>query len=80
MPPPRPDDGTDLREGYRVHLSVAARDPRWDAFLEATPGGHHLQSSSWGQVKAFLGWRAARMVVTRDADIRGGVEILLRRL
>ena len=82
-PSPRPEGETDPHvhaSGYRTHLSTAARDPEWDAFLETTPGGHHLQSSYWGQVKAILGWRTVRVVATREGRIRGGAQVLLRRL
>jgi len=83
MPSPRPAGGTNPNVhtgGYQIRLSTAARDPEWDAFLENTPGGNHLQSSYWGQVKAILGWRTVRVVATREGRIRGGAQVLLRRL
>jgi lipid II:glycine glycyltransferase (peptidoglycan interpeptide bridge formation enzyme) len=72
------DDGT--VDGYRLSLSTAVCDPEWDRFLEATPGGHHLQSTYWGEVKSILGWRSVRVLVTCDGAICGGAQILLRRL
>jgi lipid II:glycine glycyltransferase (peptidoglycan interpeptide bridge formation enzyme) len=66
---------------YRLHLSESARDPGWDGFLRSTTGGHHLQSSYWGAVKAILGWRAVRVVAIDPAgEIRGGAQVLLRDL
>ena len=64
----------------QLRLSTAACDPEWDRFLSTTPGGHHLQSSLWGQVKSVLGWRAVRIAAVCDGRIRGGAQLLLRRL
>jgi len=64
----------------QLRLSTAACDPEWDRFLSTTPGGHHLQSSLWGQVKSVLGWRAVRVAAVCDGRIRGGAQLLLRRL
>jgi lipid II:glycine glycyltransferase (peptidoglycan interpeptide bridge formation enzyme) len=65
-------------DGYRPHVSSAAPDPAWDRFLSIAPGGHHLQSSLWGQVKSVLGWRVVRVLVTRDGRLHGGAQLLLR--
>ncbi len=72
----RRDDG----HGYVVRVSAAADDPEWDEFLSVTAGGHHLQSSLWGRVKAMLGWRAVRVVAVKDGRICGGAQLLLRAL
>jgi lipid II:glycine glycyltransferase (peptidoglycan interpeptide bridge formation enzyme) len=61
-------------------LSRALRDEAWDAFVARAPGGHHLQTSRWGQVKALFGWRAARAIVRRDGEIVAGCQVLLRGL
>jgi lipid II:glycine glycyltransferase (peptidoglycan interpeptide bridge formation enzyme) len=60
-------------------LPLVGEDQAWDAFVEATPGGHHVQTARWAAVKALVGWRAARVVV-RDprGRIRGGAQVLLR--
>jgi lipid II:glycine glycyltransferase (peptidoglycan interpeptide bridge formation enzyme) len=50
----------------------------WDKFLERTPGGHHLQTSLWGQVKATVGWRATRVLVRADGEIIAGCQMLVR--
>ncbi len=61
-------------------MDAGAEHPEWDAFLAATPGGHHAQTSIWARVKAVLGWRAIRVVV-RDGDrIVGGAQVLMRDL
>jgi len=64
----------------KVTLSRSAVDPEWDTFVSATSGGHHLQTSLWAQVKATVGWRAARVVVRRADRIRGGCQVLIRPL
>ena len=66
---------------YRFRVSEAPHDPEWDEFLATTPGGHHVQSSLWGQVKATTGWRVLRIVFT-DGTWRtvGGAQMLIRQL
>jgi peptidoglycan pentaglycine glycine transferase (the first glycine) len=53
-------------------------DPAWDAFVERAPGGHHVQSSLWGEVKRTAGWEALRIVVQAGGDVVGGCQVLLR--
>jgi len=69
-----------LRVGYRVRVSHETEDPDWDAFLAQTPGGHHVQTSLWAQVKALLGWQAVRVVVTQGEQIVAGAQLLMRPL
>jgi peptidoglycan pentaglycine glycine transferase (the first glycine) len=66
--------------GYQVVTTRQVADPEWDAFVAATPGGTHQQSSMWAEVKAVQGWDAARVVLRRDGRIVGGCQALLRRL
>ncbi len=66
--------------GYQLRISHEIEDPAWDTFLAATPGGHHVQTSLWGQVKAVLGWRTVRVAVTRGEHIVAGAQVLLRSL
>jgi hypothetical protein len=40
-----------------IEVSDAPSHPEWDAWLSTAPGGHHLQTSGWGYVKAGSGWR-----------------------
>jgi len=69
-----------LEQKYRLRISQSVEDAAWDTFLAQTPGGHHVQTSLWAQVKAMLGWRPVRLVVTQDERIVGGAQILLRPL
>jgi lipid II:glycine glycyltransferase (peptidoglycan interpeptide bridge formation enzyme) len=55
-----------------------ARDPEWDAFVAAAPGGHHAQTSLWAAVKQVLGWDAVRIVLRDGGAIVGGVQLLTR--
>ncbi len=63
---------------YRLQVSEAAADPVWDAFVARTPGGHHVQTSLWGQVKAAQGWKAVRLVATCGPEVVGGGQLLIR--
>lgn len=65
---------------YQVRISDELEEPDWDAFLEKTPGGHHVQTSLWAQVKALLGWRALRILVTQGEQIIAGAQLLMRPL
>jgi peptidoglycan pentaglycine glycine transferase (the first glycine) len=65
---------------YQIRVSSEPEDPAWDTFLAQTPGGHHVQTSLWAQVKALLGWRAARVVVRQGDCIVAGAQVLLRPL
>ena len=55
-------------------------DARWDAFVTAHPGGHLLQLSRWGALKARFGWGAVRLAVEQDGWLRAGALLLFRRL
>ncbi len=66
-------------------FSVAVRreagpDAVWDEFVEQAPGGHHVQTSRWAEVKRTVGWRALRVVVERDRRLVSGCQVLLRPL
>ncbi|HEU4425690.1 MAG TPA: peptidoglycan bridge formation glycyltransferase FemA/FemB family protein [Pilimelia sp.] len=65
---------------YQLRVSSNPSEPEWDRFLAATPGGNHLQSSMWGEVKSILGWQVVRVLATHGARIRGGAQVLLRAL
>jgi len=55
-------------------------DPEWDLWLATAPGGHHVQSSGWGQVKSTAGWQARRILLRRSGDLVGGCQLLTRHL
>src|SRR4051794_39623342 len=52
--------------------------PAWDDWVATVPGGHHLQTSGWGYVKADAGWRATRILVRDGGQIVGGCQLLVR--
>lgn len=70
---------TMARADYQIQISDAFEDPQWDAFLAGIPGGHHLQTSLWAQVKKVLGWRAERIFVIQAGQIVAGAQLLIRR-
>lgn len=61
-----------------VEVSRAPVDPDWNAFVDATPGGHQLQTSLWAQVKAREGWHPIRLLARRDRKLIGGAQLLVR--
>lgn len=63
-----------------IYVSEKESDPVWDAFVASVPCGHHVQTSLWGQVKVVLGYRAIRIIVSRDGQFIAGGQILVRRI
>ena len=63
----------------RVCVSTGGRDPDWDEFVHSAPGGHHVQTSLWADVKAQVGWRGTRVILRRDGVIVGGCQLLYRQ-
>jgi lipid II:glycine glycyltransferase (peptidoglycan interpeptide bridge formation enzyme) len=70
--------GSFALEGCTVRISREGRDPAWDSFVARCSGGHHEQTSLWGEVKGVYGWQSFRIVVTRENEILGGVQVLTR--
>lgn len=64
---------------YSVVLSRENDDREWDTFLARNPGGHHVQTSMWAQVKSALGWECVRFTVRREGRIVAGAQLLIRR-
>ncbi|MRR37722.1 peptidoglycan bridge formation glycyltransferase FemA/FemB family protein, partial [bacterium] len=58
--------------------AVDAPGPEWDDFLLRTPGGHHIQSALWAEVKSSSGWKPLRVVVRENGRIVAGIQVLLR--
>ena len=63
-----------------VSFDAELRNDAWDAFVDASPGGSHTQSSVWAEVKAQTGWRAGRVIARRNGEIVAGVQLLLNDL
>jgi lipid II:glycine glycyltransferase (peptidoglycan interpeptide bridge formation enzyme) len=62
-----------------IKASTEPADPEWDAYVAATPGGHHVQTSTWSRLKATLGWCTRRLIAREGGRIVGGAQILTRR-
>ncbi len=60
--------------------TIGDTDNAWDDFLRGRPGGHHVQTSMWAEVKATVGWEPFRVVAHADGSIVGGAQILTRRI
>jgi len=61
-----------------VHVSRDIHDSQWDDFVANCPDGHYEQSSLWGQVRSFYGWKPIRIIVSDNTKIVGGFQILER--
>lgn len=75
-----PDVSPLARAGYSVGVAHDEHDPAWEAFLAETPGAHYTQSTLWAKIKAPGGWRASRVVLTREGRIVAGTQLLIRQL
>ncbi len=60
---------------------ITPSDADWDAFVEAHPDAHILQTAAWGALKSAFGWSAARVALA-DAGgrIAAGAQVLYRAL
>jgi lipid II:glycine glycyltransferase (peptidoglycan interpeptide bridge formation enzyme) len=65
---------------YQVHLVSGKTYPEWDDFVARTSGGHHCQTSLWGQVKATGGWDAILIVLTDEERVIAGAQLLMHPL
>jgi len=60
---------------------ISPQPAAWDAFVEAHPRAHLLQTSAWGVLKTTFGWQAERIALAGDdGAITAGVQILYRPL
>ena len=63
----------------RTSIGETGPDRAWDAFVAAVPGGGHVQTSMWAEVKAVVGWGSERVVLRRGDEIVAGCQLLTRR-
>ncbi len=61
----------------RMDVDERRRAEDWDDFLARTPGGHHVQTSLWADVKATRGYRAARLIARRQGSVVAGAQMLI---
>lgn len=62
-----------------MEILQAADFEAYDAFVEAHPRGHFMQTRAWGRVKSAWNWQA---VISRDENgaINGSLAVLVRKL
>lgn len=60
-------------------LESVADPSRWNGWLAAN-AGHVLQTAQWGTLKEQFGWRAERLWWRDGNEVRGGAQVLYRRL
>ncbi len=65
---------------YQIRISSLELDKEWDVFVAKTPGGSHVQTSAWAQVKAVSGWQAIRIILHDSDNILCGGQILFRKV
>jgi lipid II:glycine glycyltransferase (peptidoglycan interpeptide bridge formation enzyme) len=63
---------------FKVSWSDEPNDPEWDDFVVSIADGHHEQTSLWGQVRAFYGWKIARYIIREQDRIIAGAQAQLR--
>jgi peptidoglycan pentaglycine glycine transferase (the first glycine) len=64
----------------RVHSTSDINESAWNSFAAASPGGHILQSSQWGQLKERFGWQVARLAIEDQGQWLAGAQVLFRPL
>ena len=61
-----------------VHLVSEIDEEDWNSFVIASPRGHILQSSQWGQLKEQFGWQVARVAIEGKGQWLAGAQVLFR--
>jgi peptidoglycan pentaglycine glycine transferase (the first glycine) len=61
-----------------VTVTINAAD--WDAFVNAHPDGHILQTPAWADLKCAFGWSAARVGIREQGELVAGAQVLFRPL
>ena len=64
---------------YQIIVSTATTDREWDRFVEACPGGKHVQASFWSELKQHVGWQVRRLMILSDGKIVAGAQMLIKR-
>jgi peptidoglycan pentaglycine glycine transferase (the first glycine) len=64
----------------RVHLPSDISEGDWNSFVAASPRGHILQSSQWGQLKERFGWQVAHVAIEDQGQWLAGAQVLFRPL
>lgn len=60
---------------------ITPTDADWDAFVEAHPDAHVLQTAAWGALKGAFGWSAGRVALADGGGrIAAGALVLYRAL
>ncbi len=69
-----------MTSGKRAEV-ICNLDPlKWDDFVAQAPGGNHLQTSQWAEVKKPFGWEAQRILIQEDNKVLAGAQIFQRSL
>ncbi|MBN1579362.1 MAG: peptidoglycan bridge formation glycyltransferase FemA/FemB family protein [Anaerolineae bacterium] len=63
-----------------MQVKYQVLDHEWDQFVIGHPGGHVLQTSTWGVHQSEFGWRTERVVVRVRDVIVAGAQVLFRHL
>ncbi len=50
----------------------------WDGFVAKAPGGRHVQTSAWADLKTAEGWKPVRIGVRSGSGLTAGAQLLFR--
>jgi lipid II:glycine glycyltransferase (peptidoglycan interpeptide bridge formation enzyme) len=79
----RPDAAireVELRRKSAVEISTEVDDASWDRFVQETPGGRHVQSSLWGELKRTHNWAPVRIAMSENGKIVACAQFLTKRV
>jgi len=68
------------QDGYKICITHDLIDSDWDAFLKKIPCANPVQTSTWGFIKSYSGWKPIRLLIKERNTIIAGVQILTRPL
>ncbi|TCO06838.1 lipid II:glycine glycyltransferase FemX [Natronoflexus pectinivorans] len=58
-----------------TEICTSTPSPEWDQFASLMDGASYEQTSLWGDLKHWDGWKATRLIVKRDDEILCGTQI-----
>lgn len=62
-----------------MNYRIITSQNEWDEYV-LDLGGHPLQLWGWGALKAAHNWRVVRVIAVEGETVKGGAQLLLRRL
>jgi peptidoglycan pentaglycine glycine transferase (the first glycine) len=64
----------EMEQPNNLDVTHDTQVPAWDDFVRNAPGGHHVQTSLWAEVKRSLGWHSTLFLLRAGGNIVAGMQ------